>query len=408
MDRSRSNGLADVDLARFEKVAGSSIDSGVVPGLVALAGQGDQAHVEAHGTLGAGRPVRRDSQFRISATTTPVTGALTLALVREGLLDLDEPVDRLLPELAGRRVLRAMDGPLDDTVPAARPVTVRDLLTFTLGFGAMPEMYEADEDWPVVVAESELPLAVIGPPDPGRQPDPDTWIAALGSLPLITQPGERWANNAGAQVLGVLAGRAAGMPVAEVYRTRLFDPLGMKDTAFFAADATRLATAYHQTPDGLEVWDPPDGAWSRPPAFGDGGGGLVSTADDLWAFTRMLLRGGEPVLTPAAVAAMTSGQLTAAQRRFAGPGDWWPGPSPRFRQQRDWGLGLSVITAGRFAGACGWDGGLGCTWLVDPARDRAVIVLTQQLFGGPEAVPAVHADLQEAAFGADPAGQDGP
>jgi CubicO group peptidase (beta-lactamase class C family) len=278
---------------------------------------------------------------------------------------------------------------------------VRDLLTFTFGFGTMLEMFDAEEDWPIDVAESRLPTATLGPPNPARQPDPDAWLAALGSLPLITQPGERWAYNTSAQVLGVLASRATGQPIAEAYRTRLFEPLGMSDTGFFAADTTRLATAYKDAPDGgLQVSDPPAGQWSKPPAFGDGGGGLVSTADDLLAFARMLLRGGDPVLTPDAVAAMTSNQLTPAQQRYPGPGDWWPGPSARFRQRRTWGFCLSVITEGRFAGAYGWDGGFGTTWLVSPADDLVVVVLTQRSFGGPDAVPRVHADLQEAAFAA--------
>ena len=118
-----------------------------MPGVVALVGTSEQAHVEAHGELSAGgAPAQRDSLFSISATTKPITGALALALVREELLTLDEPVDRLLPELADRRVLRRMDGPLDDTVPAARPITVRDLLTFTFGFGMVPEMFDVAGD----------------------------------------------------------------------------------------------------------------------------------------------------------------------------------------------------------------------------------------------------------------------
>jgi CubicO group peptidase (beta-lactamase class C family) len=403
--RLTSDGLARLGEVAAAHVAADVADGGV-PGVVALVGTSEEAHVEAHGVLCiGGAPVQRDSLFRISSTTKPITGALILALVREGLLALDEPVDRLLPELADRQVLRRMDGPLDDTVPAARPVTVRDLLTFTFGFGMMPEMFDVEEDWPVDVAESRLPLATFGPPNPARQADPDAWLAALGSLPLITQPGDRWAYNTSAQVLGVLASRATGLPTAEVYRTRLFEPLGMRDTGFFAADTARLATAYQDAPDGgLRVWDPPEGQWSKPSALGDGGGGLVSTADDLWRFARMLLRGGDPVLTPDAVTAMTSNQLTAAQQCHPGPGDWWPGPSARFRQRRTWGFCLSVITEGRFTGAYGWDGGLGTTWLVDPAADLVVVVLTQRMFGGPDAVPGVHADLQEAAFDAVDAG----
>jgi CubicO group peptidase (beta-lactamase class C family) len=390
-------------LARFAQIARSHIGDNGVPGLVALVGAGDHVHVEAHGCLSiGGPPVGRDSLFRISATTKPITGAATLALVREGLLDIDEPVDRLLPELADRTVLRRMDGPLGDTVPAVRAITVRDLLTFTFGFGAATEMYTATEDWPIVVAESELPLATIGPPDPEKQPAPDAWIAALGSLPLIAQPGERWLYNTSASVLGVLLSRATGAPIADVYRTRLFEPLGMRDTAFFAPDTSRLATAYGTSPDGLQVWDPPGGKWGRPPAFGDAANGLVSTIDDLWAFARMLRRGGEPILTADAVAAMTSDQLTAPQKRFGGPGAWWPGPRPEFLQDRTWGFCQSIITKGRFAGAYGWDGGLGSTWLVDPGHDLVVIVLTQRLFDGPEGAPKVHGALQEAAYQALP------
>ena len=406
MTQTHRTRLTGDGLARFGQVAAAhaaaDVADGGVPGVVALVAVGEEAHVEAHGALAiGGPPAQRDSQFRISATTKPITGALTLALVREGLLALDEPVDRLLPELADRRVLRRMDGPLDETVPAARPITVRDLLTFTFGFGMVPEMFDVEQDWPVDVAEAGLPLATFSGPNSARQAEPDAWLAALGSLPLMTQPGERWAYNTSAQVLGALASRATGLPIAEAYRTRLFEPLGMRDTGFFAADPARLATAYRDAPDGgLEISDPPEGQWSKPPAFGDGGGGLVSTVVDLWTFARMLLRGGDPVLTPDAVRAMTSGQLTPAQQRFPGPGDWWPGPSAKFRQRRTWGFCLSVITEGRFAGAYGWDGGFGSTWLVSPADDLVVVVLAQRSFGGPDAVPAVHADLQEAAFAA--------
>src|SRR6516165_36253 len=237
-----------------------------VPGLVALVARGHQVHVEALGTLAiGGAPVSRDSLFRIASTTKPITAAATLALTGEGLLRLDEPVDRLLPELAGRRVLRRMDGPLDDTVPAARPITARDLLTFTFGFGMVMEMFASPDPWPVIAAAGKLHLAALGPPDPGGQPDPDTWVAGLGSLPLLAQPGERWMYNTGASVLGVLLARAAGQPFGEVLRTRIFEPLGMTQTAFWASDPDRLAAAYRPSADGLERWDAPDGLYSRPP-----------------------------------------------------------------------------------------------------------------------------------------------
>ena len=274
----------------------------------------------------------RDSIFRISSDTKPITAAATLALAAEGLLDIDEPVDRLLPELADRRVLRRMDGPLDDTVAAGRAITVRDLLSFTFGFGLAAEMFFSPEPWPVVEAANALDLGTPMPADVHAQPDPDTWIARFGTLPLLAQPGERWFYNTSASVLGVLAARAAGQPFGEVLRTRLFEPLGMRDTAFWTPDTDRLVTAYQTAPDGpgaLAVWDPPDGSWSRPPAFGDGAAGLVSTADDLLAFSRMMLRGGAPVLPASAVHAMTKslqgagpvvqGGVTPARRRTIEP-----------------------------------------------------------------------------------------
>src|SRR3974390_251057 len=123
-----------------------------------------------------------------------------------------------------------MAGPLADTVPAACPVTTRDLLTFTFGFGAAAEMFTAVTPWPGMAAEGELRLATLAPPDPAIQPDPDTWIAGLGSLPLLAQPGERWLYNTGASVLGVLLARVAGKPFPEILRSRLLDPLGMSNT----------------------------------------------------------------------------------------------------------------------------------------------------------------------------------
>jgi CubicO group peptidase (beta-lactamase class C family) len=379
-------------LDRFGASAAAHVGDETVPGLVALVARGDQVHAEALGSLSTGGPaVQRDSLFRIASTTKPVTGAATLALVREGLLDLDEPVGRLLPELAAPRVLRRMDGPLGDTVPARRPITVRDLLTFTFGFGLTTEMFGAERPWPVVAAADALHLSTIGPPDPAEQPGPDTWIAGLGSLPLLAQPGERWFYNTGASVLGVLLERAAGQPFADVLRTRLFEPLGMRDTGFWTPHAGRLASAFRSAPGGgLEVWDKPDGLWSGPRAFCDGAAGLVSTADDLLAFSRMLLRGGDGLLPPDLVAAMTSDQLTPAQKAHGGLG-------PDFFTGVSWGFCTSVVTAGPRAGAYGWAGGFGTTWLADPARDLTVIVLTQRMFDSPEP-PPVHDALQAAAY----------
>ncbi|MGP0028016.1 MAG: serine hydrolase domain-containing protein, partial [Streptosporangiaceae bacterium] len=364
-----STGLTDQGRKRLHEVAQRHVGDEQVPGMVALVARGDAVHAEVLGTMAVGGgPVTRDSIFRISSDSKPITAAATLALAAEGLLDLDEPVGRLLPELAGPRVLRRMDGPLDDTVPANREITARDLLTFTFGFGTAIEMFFAPQPWPVMAAEDALHLATLGPPDRDRQPDPDTWIAGLGSLPLLAQPGERWFYNTGASVLGVLAARAAGQPFGDVLRTRLFEPLGMTSTAFWTSQTGRLVTAYRPAPEGLTAWDQPDGSWSRPPAFPDGAAGLVSTADDLLAFSRMLLRGGAPVLPAAAVRAMTTGQLTPEQKARGGLG-------PDFFKDKSWGFCLAVQDDGSY----GWAGGFGTTWLMDPGRDLTVIVLTQRM-----------------------------
>ena len=376
--------------ARFAAVAEAHVANHNIPGVVALMACGEDVHVQARGLLATGgAAVARDSIFRIASTTKPITGAATLVLADEGLLDLDEPVDRLLPELASPRVLGRMDGPLDETVAASRAITARDLLTFTFGFGMVMEMFMAAEPWPVVAAAADLHLATIGPPNPDEPPEPDAWIARLGSLPLLAQPGERWLYNTGAMVLGVLLSRAAGMPFADVLRTRIFEPLGMRDTSFWTPETGRLATAYQPSGDGLEVWDPPDGQWSHPPAFSDGAAGLVSTVDDLLAFGRMFLTGGANVLSPDAVAQMTTDQLTPAQKATG----------KALLDDRSWSFCQPVVVEGPNAGAFGWDGGLGTSWLVNPNRDLVVVILTQRLFenAGP---PAVHGDLQAAAYSA--------
>jgi CubicO group peptidase (beta-lactamase class C family) len=356
------------DGERLEEIVETAVARGDAPGVVAAVGRGDEGYVAAAGVMAAGGPpMRSDTLFRIASITKPVTAAVVLSLVEDGLLGLEEPVDRLLPELADRRVLRRPDGPLTDTIRAERAVTTRDLLTFTWGFGMQGAMFMAPEPWPIVSAVAERELGSFGPPQPDTTPEPDTFMARLGELPLLAQPGERWLYSAGSQVLGVLAARAAGAPFEDVMRERVLAPLGMDDTAFYASDTSRLATAYERRDGELAVSDPPDGQWSRPPRFPDGAGGLVSTAEDLLRFGRMLLLpGGNPVLTAGTVAEMTSDQLTPAQLARV-----WPGFS--FLGDRGWGYGVSVTEWGY-----SWEGGSGTAWANVPDRDLTVVVLTQR------------------------------
>lgn len=379
---------------QIDDIVATAVEQGQAPGVVAAVARGDAAHVTAAGVMAVGGPPMQDNTmrdstvFRISSITKPITAAVILSLIDDGLLRLDEPVDALLPELAGRRVLRRPDGPLTDTIAAERAVCVRDLLTFTWGFGMQGAMFMAPSPWPIVAAAQERELASFGPPMPASTPDPDTFMARLGELPLLAQPGERWLYQAASQVLGVLAARAGGAAFEDVMRERVLGPLGMDDTAFYAADTGRLATAYEKG----EVSDPPDGQWSKPPRFPDGGGGLVSTAGDLLAFGRMLLRGGAsvvqggaPVLRPGTVAEMTRDQLTPAQRAAV-----WPGFS--FLEDRGWGYGVSVLPGGGY----GWEGGLGTAWFNVPELDLTVVVLTQRA-ADETGMPAVCADVLSAA-----------
>lgn len=380
------DGLDQTVLERIDEIVENAVRQGQAPGVVAAVARGEAVHVATAGVMAVGgAPMRRDTLFRISSNTKPMTAAAVLSLVDDGLLELDQPVDELLPELADRRVLRSPDGPLDETVPAQRPITVRDLLTFTWGFGMQGAMFMAPKPWPILTATLQRQLATFGPPQPDATPDPDTWLARLGELPLLAQPGERWLYQSGSQVLGVLASRVAGVGFEEVLRQRLLGPLGMNDTGFHTSDTARLATAYENRAGQLEVSDPPNGQWAHPPAFPDGGAGLVSCVDDMVGFGRMLIRGGGPVLQSGTVAEMTRDQLTAAQRANV-----WPGFS--FLDGRGWGYGLSVLDDGRYA----WEGGHGTAWSNVPSQDLTVVVLTQRA-ADETGIPAVCDEVLAAA-----------
>jgi CubicO group peptidase (beta-lactamase class C family) len=317
-----TGGLSKARLDRMHEVMESHVDRGELPGLVTVVSRRGAVHVDTIGTtaIGGRDPMRRDTIFRITSMTKPIAAAAAMILVEECALRLDDPVDRLLPELADRRVLRRLDGPLDDTVPANRPIVVRDLLTFRMGLGVMLGPGDA---YPIQRAIRELGIVGFGPPDPSTPHEPDEWMRRLGTLPLMHQPGEQWRYNTGSYVLGVLIARASGQPLETFLRERIFEPLGMRDTGFSvpAAKLDRLASCYRADPQAgvLVLHDGvADSRWSRPPAFPDAGAGLVSTIDDYRAFGQMMLDGGswrgERILSRLAVEAMTADQITPSRR----------------------------------------------------------------------------------------------
>lgn len=382
-----TGGLSPKRLSHMRDVMMGHVENGEISGVVTLLSRRGETHVDAIGLTSRDghEPMRRDTIFRIASLTKPVVAVAAMILVEECRIRLDEPVDRFLPELAGRRVLQRIDGPLDETVPASRPITLRDLLTLRMGFGYL--MSEAAADYPIMKAATELEL-LSGAPQPQRWPPPDEWLARFACLPLMHQPGEVWMYDVAIDVLGVLVARVAGQPLETFLRARIFEPLGMKDTGFSvsAKHRNRLATSYSTDPETgkLELYDGvADSQWARPPAFPSASGGLVSTVDDYFAFGQMMLDKGafghERILSRPSVELMTMNHLTAEQmaaaRLFLGGNNGW-------------GLGVAVaVSRGDIAsvpGCFGWDGGLGTSWRSDPAERLVGLLFTQSAWTSPE------------------------
>lgn len=388
-------------LARMHQVLSAYVDRGDLPGLVALVSCHGNVHVETLGTLAIGHPapMKRDTIFRIASITKPIAAAAAMILVEECRLRLDDSIEPWLPELANRRVLRSIAAQLDDTVPAQRAITVRDLLTYRMGFGSVMAM---PDTCPIQKEISELQIGGDGPPLPSNFPPADEWLRRLGSLPLLAQPGERWMYQVSGDVLGMLIARVSGQSLGAFMRERIFDPLGMKDTAFHvSADRIeRLATSYvfNQQTRKLEVYDDvANSAW-RDPGYESGGGGLVSTADDCFAFARMMLNKGrfghDRILSRAAVELMTSDQLTPRQRE---------GAELFFGDSCSWGFGMAVDIRRddlfRVPGRFGWTGGLGTSAYADPANGVIGILLTQRMMDSPRP-PPVFSDFWTLAYAA--------
>ena len=371
-------------LDRMHETMAGYVERGQLPGLVTLVSRRGEVHTDAIGVtaIDGSEPMRQDTIFRIASVGKPIAAAAAMILIEECVLRLDDPVDELLPELADRQVLRAIDGELDDTVPANRPISLRDLLTFRAGYGAI---FTPPDQSPL--AQALVDAGVAAGPNLISLP-PDDFMKAYAGLPLAHQPGEQWLYNTGSDLLGVLIARATGMSLGEFMQERIFAPLGMKDTGFSVPPdkLDRLPAAYWTNFESgeFELFDGGDDSrWSQPPVFEAASGGLVSTVDDLLAFGEMMLNmgtfGNERILSRPSIELMTTDHITAEQKA-ASAVDFFPG----FWDNHGWGFGVAIntrrdtleATPGRY----GWDGGYGTSWYVDPQEELIGILMTQRVW----------------------------
>ena len=385
-DTGTLEGVDQAALANIVPALQGVIDAGDLSGFVTLIWRkGEEIQFNALGQrdVEAGAPMTRDTLFRIASMTKPVTTVAALMLLEEGKLKLDDPISKWAPEFANMQVLKSATGPVEDTYPSPREITVEDLMTHRAGLA-----YAFTSIGPIAHAHQKA-LGDVLTSDLG----PDVWMKALAGLPLSYPPGERFHYSHATDVLGFLVGRIEGKPFREVLMERILGPLKMVDTDFYCPPQkqARAAKVYRLKDDMSGLEEAPFPKRGTPPSFCGGGGGLLSTLDDYLTFARMLLGDGEVdgvrLLKPQTVALMRTNRLTDAQREIPFMGiPFWLG--------QGFGLGLSVVTdpekqawmgAGN-AGAFGWPGAFGTWWQADPKTGLILIYLIQNSMPlGPEA-----------------------
>ncbi|MGZ4379990.1 MAG: serine hydrolase domain-containing protein [Gaiellaceae bacterium] len=333
----------------------TAVARGTVPGAAALVAHGDNVEISSTGEI------EPDSIVRIASLTKPITAAAVMLLVQDGLVALEDPISRWLPELVSPLVVRTPESAIEDVVAAVRPITVEDLLTFRAGWG-----FASDFSLPAV-AELFQRLPVFGPRE-----TPDEWLVTLARVPMLYQPGEAWLYNTCSDIQGVLIARASGRPLPEFLAERIFEPLGMVDTGFHvpAEKLDRLPPYHGSQPAPLQ-----DDLWREPAIFPSGAGGLVSTLADWNRFGQMLLADGG-LLSPESVRLMMTDHLTQEQRDA----------SILFLDGAGWGFGGAVAADGRY----GWVGGTGTTAHVAPATDTIGLLFTQLQMPGPTPTPLMY------------------
>jgi CubicO group peptidase (beta-lactamase class C family) len=360
--------------------ARDAVASGDIPGVVCLVWQGGELKQLATAGLRdieKKLPVERNTIFRIASMSKPITSVAALILMEKGVMRLEDPISKWAPEFADMRVLRRPDGPLEDTYPAPRAITIEDLMTHRSGLS--------------YAFTAKGPLAQAMEPRFGLRLESwrssDEWMSTLASLPLSYAPGERFNYSHSTDVLGFIVGRAAGATFREALRELLFAPLGMVDTDFWIPHEKRdrAAVLYGTSAPGVFTPHPLPGFLDETPPFITAGGqGMVSTADDYLIFARMLLEGGEVhgkrVLSQESIRLLTTNRLTPAQRRDIQFG------IPFFMAQ-GFGLGVSTVDDPEknawmgvgSRGSFGWPGLFGGWWQADPQRQTVMLWLQQTM-----------------------------
>ncbi|WP_372666692.1 serine hydrolase domain-containing protein [Amycolatopsis kentuckyensis] len=367
-------------LSRIDAHFDRYVENGRLPGWLAVVSRhGRIVHLGSGGysDVEAGTPVETDTLWRIFSMTKPITSVAAMMLAEEGLLELDDPISRWLPEFASPRVYVKGSALSPLTEPATEPIRVWHLLTHTAGL-----TYGFHHGHPVDAIYRSAGFEWGTPPGLDLAACSERWA----SLPLVFQPGAEWNYSVATDVLGRLVEVVSGLPLDEFFASRIFTPLGMTDTGFVASSPARLAALYVPSADGLVRNDAFGRLGTSRPDCLSGGGGLVSSAADYWRFTEMLLRGGAlddvRLLSPRTVSLMASNHLP-------GHVDLEEFGRPLFAEMpfdgHGFGLGFSVLedpvkartlsSAGEFA----WGGAASTAFWVDPDEDLTVGFYTQLL-----------------------------
>ena len=377
MDKPAKSGFDENRLAAVPGAMQGVVDAGDLSGMVTLVWRGGeevQLNTIGKRDIENKKPMTRDTLFRIASMTKPITSVAALMLMEEGKIRLDDPITKWLPEFADMKVLKDPKGPLHETYPAPRIITIEDLMTHRSGLA-----YGFTSSGPIGKAHEDI----LGSPLDNPK-TPDQWLAALATLPLTYPPGRQLHYSHSTEVLGFLIGRVAGTTYRDFIMERILTPLGMKDTDFYVPKdkRDRAAVVYQQDQATGKLKPVPFPQYDSPPAYTAGGGGLISTLDDYLLFARMLLNKGElngrRYITRETFELMTTNHLTEDQRQIPFLGmPMWSGLG--------FGLGLSVVMdpvkhewmgAGS-QGSFGWPGAFGTWWQADPRKNMILIFLIQ-------------------------------